>query len=324
MKNNNLVPVSLIIPTCNRHDDLLNTISSYLSASTLPAEIIIVDQSDEDVFNNTKKDLTSKLSRYSISLKIIRLDEKSLTKARNIGLCHATNNIIIFSDDDIELFEDTVLNTYSLMLSPEYVMCGALDKNTHLNGSKLKILVSCLIGRKEWKQRHIGCVSKSVYGSYPYEQLKGETETRWAMGYFFSIKKDFATQNKLLFDEKLSAYSYAEDLDFTYRYWKSASLKKLHCVLSPKIVVGHLASLNNRLPTQMMFIKECVNRLYLSYKLFPKSRLSRAAYHYSNYWTGIRLLFKKRYFKMWLNACRIASKHKKELSKGVINEAMYI
>ena len=200
MKTNSMVPVTLIIPTCNRHDDLINTIKSYLSSPTLPAEIIIVDQSNLDVFAITKNALLSVLAQYSGTIKIIRLEEKSLTKARNVGLKEATNNIIIFSDDDIELFEDTILETYSLMLSPKYVLCGALDKNTQLIGSKLKTLGSCLAGRKEWKQRHIGCVSKSIYGSYPYENLTKETETRWAMGYFFSIKKDFAMQNNLSFD----------------------------------------------------------------------------------------------------------------------------
>ncbi len=90
--------VSVIIPTYNRENVLLNTIDSLLSLQLAPAEILIIDQ--------TKKhhSLTEqKLALFERENKIrwICLPYPSIPHAMNTGLQLARHLIVLFLDDDI-------------------------------------------------------------------------------------------------------------------------------------------------------------------------------------------------------------------------------
>ncbi len=88
--------VSVIIPTLNREQVLIDSIQEVLKDSYSNFELIIVDQTDahEPATSQT-------LSKLSSKVKLINEPVKSLPHARNVGVANATGEIILFLDDDI-------------------------------------------------------------------------------------------------------------------------------------------------------------------------------------------------------------------------------
>lgn len=326
MKTNgqSLLEITLVIPTRNRPNDLMKTLLSFLSQHSLPNEIIVVDQSSPKQAQNVSEEISRIRCLFpNVLLRLLSLDQPSLTKARNVALRQAKNNIVLFSDDDVLLLNDALQTVFELMNRPNCAMVGGLNANDYLSRApRIRSLLSCFIGRRSLFHQKQGSVTKAIYGMFPQRIFNGEVDTRWAMGFFFSVKKDLSKKWGLLFDEKLTAYAYAEDLDFSYRYWQQSKKEHKECLISSRLQVNHYGSSANRLPNQALFTKECVNRLYLSYKLFPKQPLSRVAYSWANFCTAIRLLGKKE-LCFWIKACQIARSWRRELKSGCLSDDCY-
>ncbi len=97
-KSLELQAISVVIPTYNRNQVLLDTIAFLLALTPAPAEILIIDQ--------TKRHnpiTTEKLRRLETQNKIRRIMSPypSIPHAMNIGLKLARHEIVLFLDDDI-------------------------------------------------------------------------------------------------------------------------------------------------------------------------------------------------------------------------------
>ena len=90
--------VSVAIPTYRRDRVLLDTIDHLLRLDPAPAEIIIVDQTQEH-----EPDVTRSLTDFQNAQEIrwIRLSHPSITSAMNVALQQACHDIVLFVDDDI-------------------------------------------------------------------------------------------------------------------------------------------------------------------------------------------------------------------------------
>jgi GT2 family glycosyltransferase len=93
-------------------------------------------------------------------------------------------------------------------------------------------------------------------------------ETEWAMGFFFAVRADVVRRHGLQFDEKLRYYAYAEDLDFTHRFYRAAKSEGLQCIVDPAVTVAHNCSREYRTPSRSVMFMMIVHRCYLSAKLF--------------------------------------------------------
>lgn len=85
--------ISIIIPTLNREKDLLQTLI-YLDKQVIQSkfEVIIVDQSEE----------STSFPEFDFICKYFHCpDWKSASRARNLGLSEADNEIVLFLDDDV-------------------------------------------------------------------------------------------------------------------------------------------------------------------------------------------------------------------------------
>src|SRR5712671_2732314 len=90
--------ISVVIPTYERENVLLNSIEYLLHLDPAPGEILIVDQTVKH------EPATSQiLERHEREKKIrwIRLRKPSITQAMNVGLEQAVSDVILFLDDDI-------------------------------------------------------------------------------------------------------------------------------------------------------------------------------------------------------------------------------
>jgi GT2 family glycosyltransferase len=88
--------VTVAVATVDRPLQLTRCLTAILAGSTLPAEVVIVDQSS---------DLTAELvaaasSNQVVPVRYIRQARRGLAASRNAAIAHATQPLIVFTDDD--------------------------------------------------------------------------------------------------------------------------------------------------------------------------------------------------------------------------------
>ncbi len=310
------LPLSVIIPTMNRLNSLKATINSINSCKKIPSEIIIIDQSKS--FQKNKVKLINEVSENNIVYLSQR--EPSLTKARNLGINTAKNEIIVFSDDDIEVENCTLFNIYSIFSKQNDIsLIGGLDSLSSLTPkSHFESFCGYLFLKKNFFKKNMGHVTQSIFGRFP-QKIVSEMETEWAMGFFFALRKSLAQNWKIKFDENLISYAYPEDLDFTHRYYLKSKQESFRMIFTPKVRVKHLCSSEYRIPSFKATLMFVIHRRYLSYKIY-NTFFSNLAVTWSNLGEFFRRVSKKHFSEALdiLKAEVIYLKNRNELKSGRI------
>lgn len=99
--------VSVVIPTINRAEVLIDTLKDIINQDFINYEIIVIDQSEE--INIKAIEL---LESSKITCKYFKAHFKGLPRARNFGLQQASKDIILYIDDDIRCDRYLVKNHY--------------------------------------------------------------------------------------------------------------------------------------------------------------------------------------------------------------------
>jgi GT2 family glycosyltransferase len=91
-------PISVAIPTYRREQVLVETLEYLLALQPPPAEILVLDQTEQH-----EPATTAALQDMADvgALRWVRLAEPSIPKAMNQGLLLATQEVVLFVDDDI-------------------------------------------------------------------------------------------------------------------------------------------------------------------------------------------------------------------------------
>ncbi len=89
--------VSVVIPTINRPQAIVDIVRDFLQQDYAHLEVIVVDQTT--TINN---DLTA-LAQQDNRLRVLRTDVPGTCHARNMGVAAAQGEIILFTDDDCRL-----------------------------------------------------------------------------------------------------------------------------------------------------------------------------------------------------------------------------
>lgn len=110
--------ISVVIPTKDREKDLVECVQSITKQITLPEEVIIID--DGDISDIEKNSIESLLRNSSIEFQYFKKDIPGLAESRNLGAQKASNNIVLYLDDDVILREN-----YITLLKKEW------EKNKH-------------------------------------------------------------------------------------------------------------------------------------------------------------------------------------------------
>ncbi|OUP75314.1 hypothetical protein B5F08_11405 [Anaeromassilibacillus sp. An172] len=307
------LPVSVLIPTMNRPQSLKKTIAGYMGGKYIPKQIIVVDQSND---NRIIKENIAIMNGYKDVADMIYVyqEQASSTKARNTAFHKASEEIIIYSDDDVDIYSDTINNVYKLMRDDSLAMIAGIDDNMSESTSR----IGYFIGTKSIKNRNIGHITLSVLGRFPNGKIDHPIETVWAMGFFFVVKKSIINKYKLTWDENFSGYAYAEDLDFTYMYYKCSLNENKRCILTPQIHVKHLVSQEYRIPNRKSTFMYVINRWYLSYK-HHMGVLSRCSMLWCDFCKLIiRIISCERPLDL-LQAILYAIKNRKKLQNGFID-----
>ena len=64
-------------------------------------------------------------------------NEPSLTKARNVAISYAKNEIVICSDDDIIVYSNTIQCIYEIIKRKEIALIAGIDDNAKATNSKI-------------------------------------------------------------------------------------------------------------------------------------------------------------------------------------------
>lgn len=303
------LPISLVIPTMNRPKTLNDTLRHFFSGSKIPSELIVIDQSNNISFREKNKRIVEKYSSFCVT-KYIYQKEPSLTKARNTGFHYVTEEVVLYSDDDVVVKEDTLFNLFTLMSDKKVAMIGGVDENSQSSRNWL----GYILGTKSYIHRHIGYVTKSILGRFP-DQFKERVPTMWTMGFFFCIRKSLKEEWNVQWDENLPGYAYAEDLDFSYSYYKKAKEKGLTCIFSNKITVLHNVSTEYRIPSRVHTFMYVLNRAYLCEKHHFGIR-GTFAMCWCNFWIFIERLIKRQKPKDMLDAIKYYFMHSELVKNG--------
>ena len=255
-----MAKISVVIPTYNRSDAFQRTIAVMENSNRKPDEIIVVDQTKDEVLATKIKDTCA---NSGLKIYYFHESEPSLTKARNVGLTKVTGDIVVFMDDDVDVKDNTFGLVEEIFSDTKVALLGGFNKTTDSN----QTFKGTLFGKSSFFKWHKGHVTKAVYGMFP-KHCETQVETEWAMGFFFAIRKRYVDEWNLTFDENLKYYAYNEDMDFTYRFYLLSKNAGMKCLYDSRIVVDHRVSSEFRIPTRKATFMVCVHRRYLSNKLF--------------------------------------------------------
>lgn len=111
----NPLPISVIVPTLNRGDCLIQTLKDLLCQNPPPLEIIVVDQTAE-YLPEIKEEIIRLITQGNIIYE--RINKRGASVARNHGILRAKGDILLFLDDDIRAHENLCFNHFLNYLYP--------------------------------------------------------------------------------------------------------------------------------------------------------------------------------------------------------------
>lgn len=262
-----VLPISLVIPTYQRPQSLLQTVQSYLAGDAVPAEIIVVDQSPQEV-------RLAVSSSAATRILVVHEDVACTPRARNIGVKLAEHDVILLSDGDILVRPNSLDVLWRSMSRPEVALLTTVPSAYNVLFSEIrppslvKVLGALLLGRCKPFQRGFYIIKSSMLGNHAYG-IDTVQPVTWAPGCFFCVRKALMERWDCWFDERLACYATAEDLDFTARYCRLARDWGFEALVDPAIYANHLATKEWRTSSARAARYFVVNHRYISTKLYP-------------------------------------------------------
>lgn len=270
---------SIIVPTCNRKEDLVKLIDSILNQTVLPAEIIIIDQSENDDTRKYLEGCKTHLLTMSNKTHLIyrHQTKKSSVVARNNGIDIASGEIVSFLDDDVVLFKNYYEKVLDYFYSDKKI--GGLSGNVILENKlyNWKDKLRKILNNVFLIDNVNGKVTASGFG-HPLHGFGSENgkprQVEMLSGCNMNYRREFLKDDK--FDEWFIGYSYREDADFSYRISRKTVLEMI-----PEAKLYHNQSKSNRMDICDQKIMETKNYAYFFEKHVKKSILTNMVFFYS-------------------------------------------
>jgi GT2 family glycosyltransferase len=257
-----------IIATRNRHDHLVRAVRSVVGQTILPAELCIVDSSEEPLRRSEIEDLCA---AAEIELDYVHPAPRGLTVQRNIGIERTTGDPVFLIDDDVTFassVHEEILDEYGRWGSE---LGGVRGEPVYPpNQGGLSILWRKLFGMGGWWAEGSG----KVRGGFFAEAVASSAEVRvieYMNGWFMSYRREVFEHE--LFDERLAGYAFKEDIDFAYRVTKRGYL----LLQTPRAQIAHHKSPVERLSVFDHERMAVANQFYLHRKNMPQSLRYKAA-----------------------------------------------
>ena len=232
-RDRGLPSASVVIPTYNRPEDLEKCLASILQQTVLPDEVLVIDDGALDAVP-----LRGELDAAGVALVYFRKETPGLTESRNMGVELASCEVLLFLDDDTELFPDyleQMLRPYAD--DPDVMGVGALIVNTKpMTG--LRLLRWCfdvlILNRGLRAGRVLPSGFCTDFGETPL-RIHGTRETDFQDGGAASYRRPVF--DGLRFTDGYRAWGLGEDKDFSYQVAKAHRM-----VVNPKARLYHWES----------------------------------------------------------------------------------
>lgn len=212
--------LSVLIVTRNRKDDLMDCINSLEKQTSLPNEVIIIE-------NNSTKTLKKTLKQYNkFPIHYYLEKQVNISKARNKSISKATGDVLIFTDDDCLLEKNFINNLRQTFKSTSHkTITGVLGTTINL-----------------YKNNRYASLEQQIYEAWFSQYLSTEKVSSLSSGMFintrcFAIRKRVLDNHNLQFNN-LSPHK-IEDTEFGIRLFNTINLTKNKIIYDPKIKVFH-------------------------------------------------------------------------------------
>jgi GT2 family glycosyltransferase len=267
MSDRRRAPSAFVIATRNRPDELMATVESLVAQTVLPAELCIVDSSDEAP---ARKGIEELCSAVDLPLDYRHPASRGLTVQRNIGIDHTSGDPVFFIDDDVWLAPDC----HDKVLA-EYERWGV-----RLGGARgapirparpplISRIWRRLFGIGGWWPENSGRMRPGFFVDGVSESA-GVRRLEYLNGWFMSYRREVFDYER--FDEALSGYAYKEDIDFSYRVSRRYTL-----IQTPHAKVDHLKTDVQRMTPFDLQRMNIANQFYLHRKHMPQTLRYKAA-----------------------------------------------
>jgi glycosyltransferase involved in cell wall biosynthesis len=272
MKN---LSLSVVVPTMNRPKDLEALFASLVRQKRLPDEVIVVDQSTNNLSKIVVSDFKTRYAELPVAFRHVEQEEKSLVKARNAGLALASGDVVSFVDDDAVLFEDYYERVLERFATDPSV--GAISGNTIVKqkpagwkwGLRRALMRAFLLSRFD------GRMTASGFGYPIYErEIDRDVAVEFLPGCNMNFRRECLAGER--FDEWFTGYSFREDCEFSYRI-----SRKTRTVMIPDAKLYHNYATGNRLDLAALKRMEIRNYRYIFRKHKRRGPLSESLFAYS-------------------------------------------
>jgi GT2 family glycosyltransferase len=267
MTERNLVRSTFIIATRDRPQELLQTVASLVAQTLLPAELCIVDASDE---TPTRGEIEGLCRSVGLELDYHHPAPRGLTVQRNVGIDRTQGDPVFFIDDDVVLQPDCheeILKEYERW-GPELGGVRAAPTRPARPG-KVSLFLRKLFGFGGWWPEASGRMRSGFYVEGVSESV-GVRRLEYFTGWFMSFRRAVVERER--FDEKLSGYGHKEDIDYTFRVSRNWVL-----VQTPQARCDHVRAHTARLSAHELQRMNLSNQFYLHRKNLPQTPKNRAA-----------------------------------------------
>lgn len=276
-----MLTASVILCTRNRLQDVRCFLQSLVLQEQLPQELIIVDSSDQPIYNAIEDML------FHIRMKFhYEHSQPGLTLQRNIGIKRATSDIIFFFDDDV-ILDSNYIKVIMEVFENNDIYLGGMGtiKYTMINKWRPSYIFRLLFLMQRDGGNGVYCLSgmpKHPYGTGNF------TEVQVLGGALMAYRKNVFNDFKCKFDENVTGYASQEDVDFSYRV---SRLGKLFFSPDAELIHNHSPLARDKiLVNRKMYM---VNYRYFYFKNFyPTNKISLIAH----WWTIIGLLLYSLFF----------------------------
>ncbi len=265
-----LLRSSFVICTKDRPEDLHRCLASIVGQTVLPHEVIVVDASAGEQNGRPASLVETTGIRY-----VHVRSEPGLPTQRNLGVAHASGDVIFFFDDDVVLdpaYHEAVLTLYQQKAAEPVGGVSGLVVNRHRHSRAAVLFRSLFLlnrGVDDGQGRMIAS-GNFAWLLQPHEVTRVEALTGNNMSYPRRIFEEFQ------FDENLDGYAVKEDADFSYRV-----SRKYRLYQTPHARLAHRRSEVARGSAAAISRMRVVNSYYVFAKNIPQTWPNRLLFAWS-------------------------------------------
>ena len=244
--------ISIIIPTFNRGNFLLDSINQILDQNYDLFEIIVV--------NDGSTDATSSILATIENKQVIHINQenKGVSSARNHGAMKARGSYLVFFDDDDKVSFNW-LNDFALVIVgnkfPDVVYCGMRIFKTS------SIVVDVLPSKEAWRLVMAGSfMIKKTF----FDQIGGYDE-----------QLSYGENTELFFRIRATDFSYASTDNLNFYYYASiigGSKNLQNIIKSNKLILERHDALFNETPLLKKYFLRVVGVSLLRLRKYRESR----------------------------------------------------